>query len=87
LLEASPAFVETFGQPSYDSDDDRYWRWWVFAVFDGTRWEMFHLDDHFDLSLESGSLSDEDAHRPQRVAEMIYGEFQRAVESAPWQAR
>ena len=82
LLKETPRLVKEFGQPFYEEDDDRYWRWWVFAVFDGTRWETFHLDDHFDLSLESGSLSDDDGQRRQRVAERILAEFKRAAQDA-----
>lgn len=79
LLKGRPDLVKTFGKPYYEEDDDRYWRWWIFAVFDGTRWNTFHLDDHFDLSLESGSLSDEDGMRREQVAELILAEFARGA--------
>jgi len=78
LLEAHPDMVQAFGPPYYMEDDDGYWRWWEFAVFDGTRWHTFRLDDHFGLSLESGSLSDEDAKRREDVAKLIVSEFERA---------
>jgi hypothetical protein len=82
LLKQRPDLVKAFRDPYYDEDDDRYWRWWVFAVFDGTVWHTFHLDDHFDLSLESGSLSEQDAKRREQVAELILAEFERAARRA-----
>jgi hypothetical protein len=79
LLERTPALVKEFGPPFCDEDDERRRQWWIFAVFDGTRWETFHLDDHFYLSLETGSSSDREAERRQRTAENILTEFQRAA--------
>lgn len=32
LLKGNLAFVKRFGSPRYAEDDDRYWRWWEFAV-------------------------------------------------------
>ena len=79
LLKQRPDLVKAFGKPHYAEDDDKYWRWWEFAVFDGIRWHTFHLDDHFSLSLEIGSLSDEDASHREQVAEIILAEFERAA--------
>jgi hypothetical protein len=79
LLKQRPDLVKAFGKPHYAEDDDRYWRWWEFAVFDGIRWHTFHLDDHFALSLESGSLSDKDASRREQVAEIVLVEFECAA--------
>lgn len=78
LLKQRPNMIKAFGKPHYAEDDDTYWRWWEFAVFDGARWHTFHLDDHMSLSLESGSLSDEDANRREQIAEIILEEFKRA---------
>lgn len=82
LLKQQPDLVQAFGDPYYEKDYDRYWRWWVFAVFDGTVWHTFRLDDDFDLSLESGSLSEQDAKRREQVTELILAEFERAARRA-----
>jgi hypothetical protein len=82
LLKQRPDLVQAFGDPYYEEDYDRYWRWWGFAVFDGTVWHTFRLDDDFDLSLESGSLSEQDAKRREQVAELILAEFKRAARRA-----
>jgi hypothetical protein len=79
LLKQRPDLVKAFGEPHYEEGDERYWRWWEFAVFDGVRWHTFLLSDYFSLSLESGSLSDEDGSRREQVAEIILAEFQRAA--------
>jgi len=79
LLKENPQFVSKFGSPYYGQDDDRYWKWWIFAAFDGERWHTFHLDDFYDLSLESGSIDDEEAARRERVAKLIYDEFEKAI--------
>jgi hypothetical protein len=79
LLKRTPDLVKIFGQPYYGEDDSKYWRWWEFAVLDGAKWHTFHLNDNFGLSLESGSLSDEDARRREEVAELILEEFERAA--------
>lgn len=71
--------MKAFGPPFYEEDDDRYWRWWVFAVFDDVRWHTFHLDDRFALSLESGRFGDEDAAQRERLSELILWEFGRAA--------
>lgn len=79
FLRSRPELVKRFGELHQMDDDDTYWRWWEFAVSDGTRWHTFHLDDGYRLLLESGSLSDEDAKRRERVAELILREFQAAA--------
>jgi hypothetical protein len=80
LLRARPDLVRAFGQPRYMEDDDRYWRWWEFAVFDDARWHTFHLDDRFDLSLESGGGVDNAVNQREQVAELIVAEFTRAAQ-------
>jgi hypothetical protein len=79
LLRRTPELVEAFGPPFQEDEDDRYWRWWVFAVFDDVRWHTFHLDDRFAMSLESGRFSDEDAAQRERLSEVILEEFGRAA--------
>jgi hypothetical protein len=79
LLEKNSHLVSKFGSPYYEEDGDRYWRWWEFAVFDGERWHSFHLDDSYDLSLESGSIDDKEAARRERVAKLIYDQFEMAI--------
>jgi hypothetical protein len=80
LLRKNRAFVETFGPSYYDEDDDRYWRWWEFAIFDGSRWHTFHMDDDFSLSLESGGLDTDEGERREAVAKLIFDEFKKAVD-------
>lgn len=46
--------VEKLGEPHYADDDDRIWRWWELALFDGERWHSFHLNTSFEVSLETG---------------------------------
>ena len=79
LLKKNPEAVKAFGKLNYMEDDDRYWRWWEFAIFDGTRWETFHLDDHFDLLLETGGVDDNNAERRQRVAKAVLHEFRTLI--------
>jgi hypothetical protein len=80
LLKNSPKIVKTFGKPYYEEDDDRFWRWWEFAIFDGSTWHTFHLDDHFDISLEVGSLDEKEGSRREIVAKLICEEFNKAAE-------
>lgn len=82
LLSAHRALVTKFGTPHYMEDDDRYWRWWEFAIFDGQRWHSFHLDDSFGLLLESGSLSDDEGVRRRQVADLVLKEFRMAAGEA-----
>ena len=37
LLAKNSNLVKSFGRMHCMEDDDRYWKWWEFAVFDGTR--------------------------------------------------
>ncbi len=78
LLNDDSEFVARFGRPYYEEDDDRFWKWWEFAVFDGQKWHTFHLDNSFSLSLESGSLDDASETR-ERVAKLILDEFIEAI--------
>lgn len=54
FLKANSDVVKMFGQPNYAEDDDRYRRWWEFAIFDGERWHTFHLDTDYAVALEIG---------------------------------
>jgi hypothetical protein len=80
LLKSNPQFVKNaLGEPYYDDDGDRYWKWWELAVFDGERWHSFHLRDSFDLQLESGAITEDEAKQRERVAELICREFAEAI--------
>jgi len=80
LLKDNPEFVNQFGRPYYEQDDDRYWKWWEFAVFDGQRWHTFHLDDFFSLRLESGSIDDDESEIRERIAKLILDKFTEAIQ-------
>ena len=54
FLQNNESTVKKFGNAHFATDEDRYWKWWEFALFDGERWHTFHLDSHFMVSLESG---------------------------------
>ncbi len=82
LLKDNSQLISKFGAPYYEEDDDRYWRWWFFAVFDGEKWHTFRIDDHFDLSLEMGSIDNDDSKRRARVAKLICEEFEKAVDAS-----
>lgn len=83
LLKKNPEFVKNaLGTPYYEDDDDRYWKWWELAVFDGERWHSFHLADHFGLSLESGAITDDEGKRREHVAKLIYNEFVEAIRTS-----
>jgi hypothetical protein len=82
LLKENPNLVSKFGPPQYAEDDDRYWKWWEFAVFDGERWHSFHLDDSYNLSLEIGSVDDKEAARREKVAKLIYDQFEMAIQTS-----
>jgi hypothetical protein len=81
LLKKRPDVVAQFGTLYYATDDDTYWQWWEFAVFDGNRWETFHVDKNFDMSLEAGSIDDSQSERRQRVAETILAELRSLSDS------
>lgn len=84
LLRSRQDIVEQLGKPYYDHDDDRSWQWWELGVFDGTRWHTFHMDGFsYALSLESGTLSGEEAQRREAVAKLIYEEFEQAAAATP----
>ncbi len=79
ILKSTPGLVRSFGEPHYMEDDDRYWRWWEFAVFDGTRWQSFHLDTSFDVSLECAAIETQDGSPREEVIEVILREFELAA--------
>lgn len=82
LLSKNSEFVKSFGAMQYMEDDDRYWKWWEFAVFDGTRWQSFHLSDMYELSLESGSLNENEGKGREDIAEVILEQFRLALKEA-----
>jgi hypothetical protein len=75
FLKAHPAIVKTFGHPFDMDDDDRIWRFWEFAIFDGERWSSFHLDHNVQVSLESQPIMDEAPARRENLAKAIQSEF------------
>ena len=85
LLKKHPEFVGKFGEPNYEEEDDRYWRYWHFGVFDGMRWHTFEMHDHFSILLESMELDNSHADHRERVARMILEEFKEAVAKASGQ--
>lgn len=58
LLKESPEIVSKFEDPFYEYEEDNYWKWWEFAVFDGYRWHSLHLDDGYIILPESGDWGD-----------------------------
>jgi hypothetical protein len=79
ICKSTPQLVRSFGEPYYMEDDDRYWRWWEFAVFDGARWHSFHLDTSFDVSLECAAIEDQDGIPRDKVIEVVLREFELAA--------
>jgi hypothetical protein len=80
LLRSSKTLVKSFGPPHYDDDGDRWWRWWEFAVYDGTRWCTFQVDDVFDISLESGDIEGNESAKRESTSAIILSEFTKAEE-------
>jgi hypothetical protein len=87
LFMSRPDLVKAFGRPYYEDDDDRYWKWWEFVVFDGIRWRTFHLDDHYELSLETTTLDEGEGKDREQVAKCIFSEFERAASGEPSSTR
>ncbi len=75
FLKLHPEIVKSLGPPFDMEDDDRYWKWWEFAIFDGEQWSVFHLNDDFAISLESQLFSEEGPHRREQLAKAICEEF------------
>lgn len=82
LLKRNPSLIESFGNPYYEDDGDRYWRWWEFAMFDGSRWHSFHIDDDLELILESHDLEEDTAQVREQLARLILAEFKTVAEQA-----
>ena len=76
LLSDIRLLLKKFGESHYETDDDRYWRWWEFAIFDDERWHTFHLDTSFRVSLESGPDSSRDQATSTKLLSLILSEFQ-----------
>lgn len=75
FLKANSKVVKKFGEPHFETDDDRYWRWWEFAIFDGERWHTFHLDTSFHIALETGPDSSNDNATSTKLLKLILEEF------------
>jgi hypothetical protein len=75
FLRVNSDVVRKFGQPHYTETDDRYWRWWEFAIFHGERWHTFHLNTDFEISLET-ILDSSNKHAASKdLLRDILGEF------------
>ena len=81
FLKANGDVVQKFGDPHIETDDDRYWQWWEFAIFDGERWHTFHLDTNFHVALETGLDSSTERAEPTTLLKLILVEF-RACKAA-----
>jgi len=81
FLKANGDVVQKFGDPHIETDDDRYWQWWEFAIFDGERWHTFHLDTNFHVALETGLDSSTERAAPTTLLKLILVEF-RACKAA-----
>ncbi|MHB8620720.1 MAG: hypothetical protein ACYDAG_14305 [Chloroflexota bacterium] len=79
LVRERPQLVKHFGDCYRAEDDDRYWQWWEFAVFDGTAWQSFHLKDNLQVQLESHYSADDDAERRERAGEAVLKQFEIAA--------
>ena len=74
-LRVNELVVKKFGEPYHMTDDDRFWEWWEFAIFDDERWHTFHLDTRFRVSLESGPDSSRDQAMPTKLLNLILSEL------------
>lgn len=79
FLKANPDVVKKFGQPQYAEDEDRYWRWWELAIFDGERWHTFHLETTYEVALETGLDSSRDRAVSGELLRLILDEFRAAA--------
>jgi hypothetical protein len=75
-----PALVQKFGLTQYMEDDDRYWKWWDFVIFDGHRWHSFRIDHHFEISLEFNVDPKSDTPSSVSMLQRILTELQRVQE-------
>ncbi len=80
LLDNKSSLVNQFGEPYYNDDGDRYWKWWEFVVFDGEEWHSFHLDYMFRISPESFHLSEDDHAMREKVVKLALKEFKKAAQ-------
>ena len=79
LCRKNPELIKSFGQSHYASDEDKYWTWWNFALFDGIRWQPFHLDERFRISSEpTGNVRS--GTRPSNFARLVCAELELALE-------
>jgi hypothetical protein len=79
-LKEHPALVRKFGATQYMEEDDRYWKWWEFAIFDGYRWHSFRLDHRFEISLEFNVDPKRDTPSSVSMLQRILTELQRVPE-------
>jgi hypothetical protein len=75
LLDNHPEIVNFLGKPFSMEDEDSYWKWWEFTIFDGEQWATFHVNDRMEVSLESQSLEPEGAQRRELQAQAVHEEF------------
>lgn len=80
FLRDNPVIVEKFGSPHYEADDDRMWRWWEFALFDGERWHTFHVDGFgYGVSLEVGPDSSTERSTSAELLALILSQLEEAA--------
>jgi len=78
-LHSAPELIKKFGAPFYEEEDDNYWKWWDFVVFDGEEWHSFQLHDNFAISPELFHPSGNDYEIREKVAKVILNEFKLAL--------
>ena len=84
MLKGVPELVKSFGPMHRGQDDDHFWEWWEFVIFDGLRWHSFHLDGSLGIKLQMNFDSEKRKDGPD-LGRVIVEEFTKAV--ADWKAR
>ncbi len=74
--------VRILGEPFDMEDDERFWRWWELAVFDGERWQSFHLSDRLEVSLEAGVPANPVKQDREKTLGIILAELEAAATAA-----
>jgi hypothetical protein len=79
LLNDSKELVSLFGPLYREEEEDNYWEWWEFAVFDGNKWYSVHLESDFDLLPESGDWQSSIVpERRETITKVVYEELLKA---------
>jgi hypothetical protein len=80
ILRKSPKLVKSFGHPLRMEDEDHYWTWWEFVIFDGLRWHSFHLAEDFSVKMEMNLKAESHKGGP-NLANVIVEEFRKAADN------